>query len=87
MALLQVDSLPLGATTTILGLVTVLIALRFAAGRKLHPDEPTVLPSWIPFIGHLIGMAVYGGRYIKKLGYVVKLASTHSLSVHAADAL
>ncbi|KAJ6787373.1 hypothetical protein PWT90_06301 [Aphanocladium album] len=57
-----------GATTAILGAVTLCLALRYLSGRKLHPSEPTVLPPWIPFIGHLLGMALQGGRYIKRLG-------------------
>lgn len=74
MAFLGMDSFPSGATTVVLGLVTIVVALRVAAGRKLHPNEPTVLPSWIPFIGHLVGMALYGGRYIKRLGYVARIS-------------
>ncbi|KAL2131449.1 hypothetical protein VTI74DRAFT_5097 [Chaetomium olivicolor] len=35
---------------------------------KAHPDEPPVIPSAIPFAGHLLGMAFQGGRYIKNLG-------------------
>lgn len=72
-----------GATAVIVGLVTVYLALRYASGRKLHPSEPTVLPSWIPFIGHLIGMALQGGRYIKRLGYVPPcLIRSRSLSTY-----
>ena len=68
MGLLSSDNWSPGATTVVLGLAVALVVSRFASGRKLHPNEPTVLPSWIPFVGHLIGMAVYGGRYIKRLG-------------------
>jgi hypothetical protein len=35
---------------------------------KTHPDEPPVLPSRVPFLGHLLGMATQGGRYVKNLG-------------------
>lgn len=43
------------AATAILGTVALCLALRYASGRKLHPSEPTVLPPWIPYIGHLLG--------------------------------
>lgn len=56
------------ATTVLVGLLTLSVALRLASGRKLHPNEPIVLPQWIPFVGHLLGMALQGGRYIKRLG-------------------
>ncbi|GAP91250.2 putative cytochrome P450 [Rosellinia necatrix] len=36
--------------------------------QKWDVKEPPVIASGIPFIGHLIGMAIYGGRYIKDLG-------------------
>lgn len=67
---LSLDSclLSLNATTVLVGLLTLTVALRLASGRKLHPNEPTVLPQWIPFVGHLMGMALQGGRYIKLLG-------------------
>lgn len=57
-----------GATAIIVGALTLFSALRFMSNRKLHPNEPIILPSWIPFIGHLLGMALQGGRYIKRLG-------------------
>jgi hypothetical protein len=83
MALPGVDSFGQGITSVILGLVIIGVALHFAATRKVHPDEPTVLVPWIPFVGHLVGMAVYGGRYIKKLGYMHLLLLT---LLHCEDA-
>ncbi|EXV05688.1 cytochrome P450 [Metarhizium robertsii] len=62
MAFMDINILPAGVASLIVGLLTTVVALRLAAGRKVHPNEPTVLPSWIPFIGHLVGMAIYGGR-------------------------
>jgi hypothetical protein len=49
-------------------LLTLVLLLRPLPARKVHPSEPTVISSWIPFIGHLLGMAMYGGKYVKKLG-------------------
>lgn len=37
---------------------------------KAHPDEPPIIPSAVPFAGHLLGMALQGGRYVKNLGLV-----------------
>lgn len=74
MAFMDMNILPAGAASLIVGLLTTVVALRLAAGGKVHPNEPTVLPSWIPFIGHPVGMAIYGGRYIKKLGYLAHVS-------------
>ncbi|KAJ6437811.1 putative DNA helicase INO80 [Purpureocillium lavendulum] len=63
-----VDTSYASLATIALGLVTFAVALRHVSARKLHPDEPTVLPPWIPFVGHLLGMALEGSRYIKRLG-------------------
>jgi hypothetical protein len=35
---------------------------------KIHSNEPTVIAPKLPFIGHLLGMAMYGGKYVKNLG-------------------
>lgn len=36
--------------------------------RPRHPNEPPILPSRLPFVGPLLGMALQGGRYLKRLG-------------------
>jgi len=60
------------ASQVTIAVVTALCTVAFVFGRfssrKSHPNEPTVIPPWIPFIGHLVGMALHGGRYVKKLG-------------------
>lgn len=63
-------ALPSAATAVGVGALTVFCALYLNSRRKWHPKEPTVLPPWIPFVGHLLGMALQGGRYIKRIGYV-----------------
>ncbi|KAI1091098.1 cytochrome P450 [Rostrohypoxylon terebratum] len=55
-------------TTILLGILTLLLTLHVGTTRKLHPSEPPILAPPIPLIGHLLGMALHGGRYIKNLG-------------------
>ncbi|KAI0904996.1 cytochrome P450 [Ustulina deusta] len=43
------------------------LAYRYSA-QKLDAKEPTVIASGIPFIEHVLGMALHGGKYIKNLG-------------------
>lgn len=54
-------------TNAAIALVTVLFVYRYAA-RKIHPKEPSVVAPRVPFVGHLIGMAMHGGKYVKNLG-------------------
>ncbi|UNI18210.1 Cholesterol 7-alpha-monooxygenase [Purpureocillium takamizusanense] len=63
-----IDTSTISLVTVVLGLATFAAVIRHVSARKLHPDEPTVLPPWIPFFGHLVGMALEGSRYIKRLG-------------------
>jgi hypothetical protein len=55
--------------TGVLALSAILI-LHAAASRTIHPLEPPVVSSPIPYIGHLIGMLFYGGKYLKIIGFV-----------------
>ena len=54
-------------TTIVLLLASYLLLYRWQLA-KTHPDEPPVIPSAVPFVGHLLGMALQGGRYVKNLG-------------------
>lgn len=54
--------------TVVAGLIVLLAFLYMAGGQKVHPNEPTVLAPKIPFVGHLVGMAMQGGKYVKHLG-------------------
>lgn len=59
----------LGTIATITaGFLALAFILRYMSGQKLHPSEPIVIQPWVPLIGHLMGMALHGGRYIKQLG-------------------
>jgi hypothetical protein len=56
------------AATTIALLVTTYLLLYRWQLVKTHPNEPPVIPSAVPFVGHLLGMALLGGKYVKNLG-------------------
>lgn len=55
-------------TTALVVLFTLYIILYRLQLIKKHKDEPDVIPSAIPFVGHLLGMALLGGKYVKGLG-------------------
>ena len=71
MAILASDGAFLSATTLAIGALTALVAVHIFSGMKVHPQEPRIVQPWIPVIGHLIGMALQGGRYTKRLGFVL----------------
>ncbi|KAI2469654.1 cytochrome P450 [Annulohypoxylon bovei var. microspora] len=59
--------LPNGASIILTILILYLIHHQLSS-QKLDPQEPPVLKPFIPVIGHVVGMALLGGRYIKNLG-------------------
>jgi hypothetical protein len=62
-------NIPGNATTlAVVALVTCYLLLYRWQLVKTHPDEPPIIPSAIPFIGHPLRMALQGGRYVKNLG-------------------
>ncbi|PKS12885.1 hypothetical protein jhhlp_000225 [Lomentospora prolificans] len=61
-------------------LVTLLCVYGYAA-KKIHPKEPAVVAPRVPFVGHLIGMATQGGRYVKNLGLAHKHMPIFTLPV------
>ncbi|KAM7224040.1 cholesterol 7-alpha-monooxygenase [Rhypophila decipiens] len=52
----------------LLALAILYLALYALQSLKSHPNEPPILPSRIPYIGHLLSMTLQGGRYLKNLG-------------------
>ncbi|KAI1369911.1 cytochrome P450 [Xylaria arbuscula] len=59
----------LSPVSTCIGIaVAIYVLLYRIAAQKVDANEPTVITSKIPFIGHILGMALYGGKYIKNLG-------------------
>ncbi|KAL2147275.1 hypothetical protein VTI28DRAFT_10265 [Corynascus sepedonium] len=67
----RVTNIARGQSVT-LSIVTVLVATYLLLYRcqlvKAHPNEPPIIPSAVPFIGHVLGMLLFGGRYVKNLG-------------------
>nr|GAT52239.1 cytochrome P450 [Mycena chlorophos] len=62
----MLDSANLTAFAVVL--TTLYLVLYRLQTTKAHADEPPIIAPAIPFIGHLLGMLVYGGRYIKGIG-------------------
>lgn len=76
MALLQpfVELPSWGTAITLAALaVTALAMASYLLSTKLHPQEPPVIVPSLPLLGHLLGMALHGGRYIKSIGYSCSL--------------
>ncbi|OIW24448.1 cytochrome P450 [Coniochaeta ligniaria NRRL 30616] len=59
------DVLLLQSAAVILTLYLILYRLQ---ATPRHPNEPSILPSRLPFLGPLVGMALQGGHYLKHLG-------------------
>ncbi|KAH9885539.1 cytochrome P450 [Xylariomycetidae sp. FL2044] len=55
------------ATAIVTFIMLYAISYGFSA-KKIHAREPTVIAPTIPLIGHLLGMVLLGGKYIKGLG-------------------
>ena len=55
--------------TLAIGAVSTLWFLLYGLQRvKKHDDEPPIIASAVPYVGHLLGMALQGGRYVKGIG-------------------
>ncbi|KAF7314483.1 Cytochrome P450 [Mycena kentingensis (nom. inval.)] len=62
------DVVPAHVSTAAGLLLTVYALLYHWQTVKAHPDEPPIIAPPLPFIGHLLGMVLHGGRYIKSIG-------------------
>ncbi|KAI1478174.1 cytochrome P450 [Daldinia eschscholtzii] len=56
-----------GTTAVVIAITIYFIAYQLSS-RKIDPREPSVIAPAVPLVGHLLGMALLGGRYIKNLG-------------------
>lgn len=60
---------PLSPIATWIAVIAVTYALVYHYSKqKLDAKEPPIIASGIPFAGHVLGMALHGGKYIKSLG-------------------
>jgi cytochrome P450 len=50
------------------GFITIYAAIYWLSTRPLDAREPPIVPSGIPYLGHLLGMVLQGGRYVKEIG-------------------
>ncbi|KAK3332098.1 cytochrome P450 [Cercophora scortea] len=57
----------IAATVAVVSL-SLYLALYWMQTRKVHPDEPPIIASPVPFVGQILGMAIWGGRYVKSIG-------------------
>ncbi|CAK7197550.1 hypothetical protein SEUCBS139899_000198 [Sporothrix eucalyptigena] len=56
-------------TAVCIGLGTLYLILYRLQLRRSRPDEPPVIPApGLPFLGHILCMALQGGRYMQQLG-------------------
>ncbi len=65
----NLEQWPLSGLATAAVVLAALYAAAYQLQRaKSNAREPPIITSYIPFVGHLLGMAVEGGRYCKSLG-------------------
>ena len=70
MLLDDLGSWPFSTFTTVAIITLAVYAILYQSQwRKRHPQEPPIIPSLIPYIGHPLSMALRGGKYVKNLGY------------------
>ncbi|KAI0419450.1 cytochrome P450 [Xylaria grammica] len=60
---------PLSPIATCIAIVVAAYGLVYQYSKqKLDVKEPPVIASGIPFVGHVLSMALHGGKYIKNIG-------------------
>ena len=52
------------------GIASLLYGINYFVAPRHHPDEPPVVSSRIPLIGHIIGLIWHGTGYYQKIRYV-----------------
>ena len=59
-----------GVVAWVVGVFTVYAITLLLSLKQDDPREPPVVAPTIPipFVGHLVGMALQGGKYVKNLG-------------------
>ena len=54
-------------------LVIVYISLVYLFSPKYDPREPPVISSFVPYVGHILGLLRYGQRYFEILRSLIPL--------------
>ncbi len=76
-----------GVSALLLGLSTLYVVLYRLQLRRDRPDEPPVVPApGLPFLGHVLCMALQGGRYMQQLGLRLQHKTPLASSGPSADA-
>lgn len=55
-------------TIVLVAILTLYALLVHTSRQRLHRSEPAIVPSLLPYLGHLCHMVVHGGRSIRQLG-------------------
>lgn len=55
--------------TVLLLLIIVYVSLVYLFSPKYDPKEPPVVSSFIPYVGHILGLLRYGQRYFEILRF------------------
>lgn len=58
----------LGSVGVAIGIAFTLALAERLSESKWHPREPACIRPVIPWVGHLLGIWLWGARYIKTLG-------------------
>ena len=48
-------------------IAAVVVIYHVCKPRRRIATEPQLIPSWIPYIGHPLGIFVNGGRYLRDI--------------------
>lgn len=65
-----------------LGLVGLAFIAQYATSKETDPREPPVLNPTIPFIGHIINLALYQMQYLENITYVLLLLLERFQALH-----
>ncbi|ORY62498.1 uncharacterized protein BCR38DRAFT_467111 [Pseudomassariella vexata] len=65
----------------VVALVTIYFVTYQLSSRKIDPQEPPIISPKIPVVDHLLGMAIFGGRFSKNTGIRNKHAPVFTLPV------
>ena len=83
---LQSFTLSTDIFSILLAVAVFCVSLVYFLHPKYDPREPPVLPHYIPYIGHILGLVRHGQRYFEILRLVIfrclRLESFSELGMH-----